>query len=93
MRAIGPSLTNFGVAGALADTTLTVYDKNGTPVVTNDNWPDDANAAVVQSYGLAPASTKESASFQQLSPSNYTVIVRGAFGATGIGLVEIYNIP
>jgi hypothetical protein len=93
LRAIGPSLTNFGVAGALTDTTLTAYDKNGTPVVTNDNWPDDVNAAVVQSYGLAPTSNKESASFQQLAPGNYTVIVRGVSGATGIGLVEIYNIP
>jgi FtsP/CotA-like multicopper oxidase with cupredoxin domain len=93
VRAIGPSLTDFGVSGALGDPTLTVYDKDGSPVITNDNWNDDPNMAAIQSYSLGPASTKESATYLQLAPGNYTAIVRGVSGGTGIGLVEIYNIP
>ena len=93
VRAIGPSLTNFGVSGALADPTLTVYDRDGNPVNTNDDWQDDPNMAAIQSYNLGPSKPKESAIYLQLAPSNYTAIVRGVSGGTGIGLVEIYNIP
>jgi spore coat protein A, manganese oxidase len=93
VRAIGPSLAPFGVDGALGDPALTVYDKDGSPVITNDNWQDDPDMAAIQSYNLGPSSPKESATFLQLAPSNYTAIVRGVSGGTGIGLVEIYNIP
>ena len=37
LRAIGPSLTQFGVPGVLPDTTLEVHDASGN-VTTNDNW-------------------------------------------------------
>ena len=40
VRAIGPSLTDFGVAGALQDPTLDLYDSFGTLIVSNDNWKD-----------------------------------------------------
>jgi FtsP/CotA-like multicopper oxidase with cupredoxin domain len=93
VRAIGPSLANLGVTSAIADTTLTVVDKDGNTVVANDNWADDPSAGTVQFYGLAPSNSKESAVYLPLPPSNYTAIVRGAGNATGIGLVEIYNIP
>jgi spore coat protein A, manganese oxidase len=93
VRAIGPSLANFGVSGALEDPTLTVHNKDGSPVITNDNWQDDPNTMTLQSYNLGPANAKESATYLQLAPSNYTAIVRGVSGGTGIGLVEIYNIP
>jgi hypothetical protein len=86
-------LANFGVTGALADPLLTVYDRNGSAVATNDNWQEDANAAAIQTYNLSPAGLKESATYLQLAPNNYTAIVRGVSGATGTGLVEIYNIP
>jgi hypothetical protein len=62
-------------------------------VITNDNWQDDPDMAAIQSYNLGPSSPKESATLLQLAPSNYTAIVRGVSGGTGIGLVEIYNIP
>lgn len=93
IRAIGPSLAAFGISSAISDPTLTVFDKNGSPVTTNDNWATDPNAATIQSHNLAPSNAKESATYLQLAPSNYTAIVRGVSGATGTGLVEIYNIP
>ena len=36
-RALGPSLTQFGVNGALADPTLELHDANGAIVMSNDN--------------------------------------------------------
>ena len=93
VRAIGPSLAVFGITSELRDPTLTVFDHNGNAVGTNDNWGDDLNAAAIQSYGLAPSNAKESATYLELTPSNYTAIVRGVANATGTGLVEIYNVP
>jgi FtsP/CotA-like multicopper oxidase with cupredoxin domain len=93
IRAIGPSLANFGIAAALPDPTLTVYDRNGSALATNDNWVEDANATTIQAYHLNPSKLMESAVYLELAPNNYTAIVRGVSGATGTGLVEIYNIP
>jgi hypothetical protein len=37
LRAIGPSLTNFGVGNALQDPTLELHDGNGALMASNDN--------------------------------------------------------
>jgi hypothetical protein len=85
-RAIGPSMTT--VMGFLADPTLELYDANGTSVAFNDDWQQDANAA--QLGTLAPTDPKESALSRDLAPGNYTAVVRGKGGTTGVGLVEFY---
>ena len=55
IRALGPSLAQFGIASPLPDPTLQVYDSNGTLLASNDNWQSDANqAGLITSYGLAP---------------------------------------
>ena len=92
IRAIGPSLTQFGVTGALADPSLELHDRDGAVITTNDNWPDSPQAAEIQSEGLAPNDTRESAISVSLTPGNYTAIVRGVNGGTGVGLVECYRI-
>src|SRR5438046_6251542 len=40
VRAIGPSLGQFGLTNALQDPTLSLYDSNGNVMATNDNWRD-----------------------------------------------------
>jgi hypothetical protein len=92
-RAIGPSLANFGVTAVLSDPILTVYDRNGNSIGTNDNWQDDANAAAVASYQLVPTNPREAATFLELVPGNYTVVIRGVSGGIGIGMIEIFNVP
>ena len=91
VRAIGPSLTAFGVPGALMDPTLEFYAGDGTRIATNDNWKDDQQAEI-EATGLAPTSDAESAIVQTLIPGVYTVIVRGVNGTTGVGLVEAYDL-
>lgn len=91
VRAIGPSLGQLGVANALQDPTLSLYDGNGNVMATNDNWRDGQQSEVLAA-GLAPTDDRESALFDSLSPGAYTVIVAGKGGTIGVGLVEAYNV-
>ena len=91
IRAIGPSLAAAGVANPLLDPVLELHDQNGVLMETNDNWK--ANQGEVEATGLAPGDDRESVIVTTLSPGNYTAIVRGANGLTGVALVEAYDIP
>jgi len=91
VRALGPTLTDFGVSGALADPTLELRDKNGVLISQNDNWKSNQQAAI-QSSGYAPPKDTEAAILATLQPGNYTAIVRGINNTTGVALVEIYNL-
>jgi len=93
LRAIGPSLSDAGVDGALPDPKLTIYDSNGTAIGGNDNWEDDPAAADLVLQGLAPSQPAESATLTTLAPGSYTAVVQSANDSTGIGLVEVYNLP
>ena len=92
VRALGPSLTSFGVSGVLSDPTLTIYDSTSTAIASNDNWQDNINAIDIQKNGLAPPRSAESALVLHLPAGAYTAIVSGANGGTGVGLVEVYNL-
>ena len=92
LRALGPSLSGFGVPGVLNDPVLNLYNSSHTLIATNDNWQSDPHQADIQSNGLAPADLRESATFQSLAPGAYTVIVNGANSTQGIGLVELYDL-
>lgn len=92
VRALGPSLTAAGVAGALSDPTLTLNDVNGNQIDFNDDWQKNPDADKIRATTIPPTNPKESAIVQTLAPGNYTAIVRGAGNATGIGLVEVYGL-
>jgi len=91
-RALGPSLAGFGVQGVLTNPRLDLFDAQGTKVGANDNWKDSQKDAV-ESTGLAPADPAESALLIDLAPGNYTGIVSGVGGTTGVGLVEANHLP
>ena len=94
VRGLGPSLTQSGITNPLLDPTLELHDNNGTLLIGNDNWQDDASqVARISSAGLAPANPLESAVFASLLPGTYTAIIAGKNGGTGVGLVEVYNLP
>jgi hypothetical protein len=93
IRGIGPSLTNAGLSGVLADPLLELHGPDGSIVATNDDWESDvAAAAELRSNGIAPDNNKEAALVQTLLPGAYTAIVRGKNNATGVGLVEMYDL-
>lgn len=91
VRAIGPSLAQVGIAGAIPDPTLELRDSNGNLVQSNDNWKDSQQAAI-QGTGLAPQNDLESAVVAAVSPGAYTAIVAGKNSQTGVGLVEVYHL-
>jgi PKD domain len=97
IRGIGPSLSNHGISNPLSDPTLELHDANGATIRSNDNWKvDDRNGdsqqAAIESTGLAPTDDRESAILTDIAPGNYTAILAGKNGTTGVGLVEIYNV-
>jgi hypothetical protein len=89
IRAIGPSLGDQGVTGALADPTLDLY-RGSQLILSNDNWKTSDEDAI-EATGIAPTNDKESAILVTLDPGSYTAVVRGKNNATGVGLVEVYQ--
>jgi hypothetical protein len=92
LRAIGPSLVNFGITNPLLDPTLELYDASGTPIASNDNW-QSSQKDLIEAMQLAPNDARESAILVTLQPGAHTAIVRGKNGTTGIAVVEAYNVP
>lgn len=92
LRAIGPSLAALGVSSPLPDPVLTLKDINGVTLATNDDW-QSSQAADITATGLAPTDSAESAILTSLPPDNYTAIVSGKGSATGVALVEVYQLP
>jgi hypothetical protein len=92
LRAIGPSLANFGVNGALSDPTLTLFNGTGVQIGFNDDWVSSPDMQAITNTGLAPGNTKESAIIASLPPGNYTAKVAGANNTTGVGLIELYDL-
>jgi len=94
LRALGPSLSDFGVSGALSDPVLSLYNSSGTLLATNDDWQTDIGATFIEQNGLAPGNPAESAHLQtDLAPGAYTVVVTGKDSTQGISLAEVYEIP
>jgi arylsulfate sulfotransferase len=92
LRVLGPSLSDSGLAGTLADPVLTLFDSSGVVIATNDDWQSDPGAAEITADGLAPANTVESATVQSLAPGAYTVVATSKDSTPGIGLVEVYDL-
>jgi sugar lactone lactonase YvrE len=91
LRAIGPSLASSAIANPLQDPILELHNSSGALIASNNNWQDTQKAQIMAT-GLAPADTHESAIYATLSAGAYTAIVRSANGATGVALVEVYNL-
>ncbi|MBL9212682.1 MAG: DUF4331 domain-containing protein [Opitutaceae bacterium] len=88
IRGTGPSLTNFGVAGAVNDTIVQVW-QGGTMLAENDDWRS-GQQALISASGYAPLNDREGAVLVTLQPGAYTTTIRGKNGATGVGLVEAF---
>jgi len=88
LRASGPSLP---MAGALSDPILELHASSGEVIASNDNWIDAPNRQAIIDTTIAPVNDRDSAILISLSPGEYTAVVRGANGATGIAVVEAYD--
>jgi hypothetical protein len=100
LRASGPALGAFGIAGTLANPRLTLTDARGAIVARNDDWESNANAgevrAAMSASGAFPFATgaKDAAVVATLQPGNYTMVVEGAAATDqGVVLLETYELP
>ena len=91
LRAIGPSLTQFGVPNALGDPVLELHGPNGFATITNNNWRDTQEAEI-QATGIPPTNDLESAIVATLDPGAYSAVVRGNSNTSGVALVEVYDL-
>ena len=89
IRALGPSLS--GVANTLSDPTLQLVDGGGHVLGANDDWRSSQEQEIIDT-GIPPSDNRESAAVATLAPGNYTAIVSGKNGETGVGLVEVYDL-
>ncbi len=100
VRVVGPGLTAFGVEGALAQPTMSVFaGSSQSPMLTNSGWSsgpfkgDIAGAAtMVGAFPLKDGSA-DCAAIMTLSGGSYTIQVSGLTGTTGEALVEVYVLP
>lgn len=96
IRAVGPSLGEFGVSGVLRKPTLTLFDQAGKVVASNTGWKSTAasEAAVThansQTGGFPFTSEDDSALVVELPAGAFTAHVAGAGNTDGNAMLEIY---
>ena len=94
IRAVGPALGGFGVAGVLAAPRLELF-RGSTSLLLNTGWGNSTDiasaAARVGAFALAPNS-KDAVLFVSLPPGDYTAVVSGDGGTAGVALMEVYDV-
>lgn len=97
IRGVGPTLSLLQVPNPLADPRLDLYDGNNVVIQSNDNWGGSQTLTnafnTTGAFGLPDPNSKDAAMIVQLAPGSYTAVVSGVNGTTGVGLVEIYEMP
>jgi hypothetical protein len=88
IRGLGPSLQKYGINNAITDPTLELYNSQKLLAQNDDYVPSPKLTA----SGLTPTDRKESAILMSLIPGSYTAILKDKNNATGVGLIEIYDL-
>jgi acid phosphatase len=93
VRGIGPSIKVNGAPfpNTLPDPMIELHKSDGSVLMANDDWKTTQRSEI-EASGLAPTDDRESAISISLDPGNYTVVLSGKNGASGIGLVEAYDV-
>jgi hypothetical protein len=101
IRGVGPALGAYGLTGVLADPKVILYDGAGRLVVENDNWSSGASTATaaltsasvkVGAFPLA-ANSSDAALLATLAPGSYTVHLTSTTTASGVAMIEAYEVP
>ncbi len=92
IRAIGPSLRQAGISTPLDNPTLELHGGAGELITANDDWTTSPQKQEIIDSGIPPSDSRESAIVATLAEGNYTAVVAGAGGTSGVGLVEVYDL-
>ncbi|MBL9200244.1 MAG: CHRD domain-containing protein [Opitutaceae bacterium] len=90
IAAKGPSLTAFGVAGALANPRLALFS-GANQIAANDDVGTPTVGTELARIPNVPTNPLESALVVTLPPGNYTAQVSSAAG-TGVAILEAYDL-
>jgi alkaline phosphatase len=99
IRGVGPTLASYGVGAPLANPMLRLANEFNATLETNDDWGAGANPEAVSNAAKAvgafalPAGSKDAALLVTLPPGRYTVELSGGNGTSGVGLLEVYELP
>ena len=88
VSARGPSMAGL-VPGTLADPVLQIFSGSSV-IASNDNW-QTGNCPTDAPPTRRPTNEQEACIAITLNSGNYTAIVSGAGGTTGIAIVEVYT--
>ena len=99
MRAVGPELESFKVAGVLPDPQMVLKrQSDGVTLASSDDWGTNANsadivtsAASVWAFPLVQGS-RSAALLMDLPAGAYTIVSSGKGSDTGVSIVELYEI-
>ena len=91
IRGVGPSLSDFGVENALQNPEIRLMEGQ-TAIGYNDDWQTNTNTAAITSTTIPPKYPREAALYVRLEPGYYSVIMSGVGGASGVGLIEVYEV-
>jgi hypothetical protein len=96
IRGVGPTLSEFGLEGALSDPYLEIYDANQNLIMENDDWTNDDVAALNDTMDAAGAfpllpGSKDAVVIGYFAPGLYTAHMYGVDGAMGVGMIEAYE--
>ncbi|MGI8957121.1 MAG: hypothetical protein ACR2II_09445 [Chthoniobacterales bacterium] len=90
VRTLGPSI---GLAGTLADPTLSVFDMMGMTIAQNDDWQAGGQQFEIQNSGLAPDNPAEAAAIATFASGSYVMFGSAKAGASGIIFNQFYILP
>lgn len=95
---IGSPLAQYGIGNPLADPHVVIYKRGYQVLAESNDWsvePDKAMLGqLLPSVGsLAAVGEKNAALAITLPPGAYTVLLNGVGDGTGVGLVEVFEIP
>lgn len=90
IRGLGPSLASFNLTDLLANPQLELKGPNNNLIFLNKDWKD-TQRALIEGTNFEPKDDRESVIVITLNPGQYTAILSGEGGTTGIGLVEVYD--
>jgi sugar lactone lactonase YvrE len=100
VRGDGPSLTTFGVSGALAQPSLALITQStSATIASNTVWGTNSNPAQIASVAVQVGAfafatgSADSAVIINLPAGAYTAEVSGVNSTSGVALAEIYEVP
>jgi len=97
VRAIGPGLAKFDVAGVLERPIIQVFNQDGQVIASNNAWEENANVdAIIDMQGKVGAfplenGSQDAALLIELVPGSYSIAVSGEASTTGVALIEVYE--